>query len=140
MLTGFLHMHSFMAYIVLATIIIAVVVALMNLIGNKEYTNGHRKIYLFGMLAGHIQLLIGILLYIVEGRYAVIGESMKDADSRLLALEHPLMMLIALVLITIMHKKSKKADGSAAKHKAIVIGYGIGLILILSRLPWSQWL
>lgn len=139
MLTGFQHMHSYMAYIALATLLIAFVMALVNFLGKKEYTNGHRKIYLFAMIAAHIQLLFGLILYIASGRYATIGASMQDSELRLLALEHPLMMLIALVLITIMHKKSKKATNDIAKHRFIVIGYGIALALILSRIPWSQW-
>ena len=138
MLTGFQHMHSYMAYIVLVTLIIAFLVATINFVQKSEYTNGHRKIYLFGMIAAHLQLLFGLVLYFVSGRYATIGASMKDSELRLLALEHPLMMLIALVLITIMHKKSKTAKG-LAQHKFIMLGYGIALVLILSRIPWFQW-
>jgi hypothetical protein len=65
---------------------------------------------------------------------------MKDAALRLTSLEHPLTNIIAIVLITIGWSKHKKAENSLAKFKSITIFYGLGLVLILSRIPWKLWL
>ena len=64
-----------------------------------------------------------------------------DKTLRLTSLEHPLINIIAIVLITISYwSKHKKAVESSAKFKAIALFfYGLGLILILSRIPWSLW-
>jgi hypothetical protein len=64
---------------------------------------------------------------------------MKDSAVRLLALEHPLMMVIAIILITIGWSKHKKQVKSEAKFKTFTIFYGLALVLILSRIPWSNW-
>jgi hypothetical protein len=46
---------------------------------------------------------------------------------------------LAITLITIGWSKHKKATTSGAKFKCIAIFYGLGLLLILSRVPWSLW-
>ena len=35
--------------------------------------------------------------------------------------------------------KHKKAIVSETKYKSIAVFYGLGLILILSRIPWKLW-
>jgi hypothetical protein len=64
---------------------------------------------------------------------------MKDSTLRLYALEHPLVMLIAVVLVTVARSKTKKSDANSA-HKTNFILYAISLLLILSRIPWAKWL
>jgi hypothetical protein len=46
--------------------------------------------------------------------------------------------VIAVVLATIVNAKNKKNIADAAKHKNALIFNGIGLLLILSRIPWSR--
>src|SRR3546814_8729542 len=52
-------------------------------------------------------------------------------STRLLALEHPLINIIAVVLITIGFSRHKKQTADASKFKSIAIFYAIGLVLIL---------
>ena len=68
------------------------------------------------------------------------GEIMKDSNLRLYAIEHPFINIVAVILITIGFSKHKKATTSTGKFKSIAILYTIGLLLILSRIPWSNWL
>lgn len=136
--TGMLHLHSYFAYAVLALLIITVILALVNTTSNKPF-GGLAKLAKISMMLFHTQFLIGIILYVVEGRYVEMGEKMKISAERLLALEHPLTMIIGMILITVGHSKAKKAATDAAKNKAILVFYGIGLILILSRIPWNNW-
>ena len=131
--------HSYWAYLVLFVLIFAVVNAVLGLVQKKEFTHKDFRLGLFALISTHIQFLIGIGLYIVSGRFRINGEVMKDSGARLLALEHPLIMVLAIVLITMgwsMHKKKVKSE---AKFKKFAIFYGIALLLILSRIPWSNW-
>ena len=64
---------------------------------------------------------------------------MKDAAMRLTSLEHPLVNIIALAVITIGWSKHKKEESNNGKFKKIAVFYTIGLVLILSRLPWANW-
>jgi hypothetical protein len=65
---------------------------------------------------------------------------MKTDEIRLTVIEHPVTNIIAIVFITIGWSKHKKATTSAEKFKSIAIFYTIGLVLLLSRIPWQNWL
>jgi hypothetical protein len=94
------------------------------------------------MIATHIQLLLGLVLYVISpyGIKNLSGATMKDSFARLLALEHPIMMILAIVLITIGYFKAKKAVGTYNAYNAVMIYYSIALILMLSRIPWQVWM
>jgi hypothetical protein len=64
---------------------------------------------------------------------------MAESDIRITWLEHPLINIIAIVLITIGWSKHKKVETNSAKFKSIAVFYGLGLLLILSRIPWKMW-
>ncbi|SEA82683.1 hypothetical protein SAMN05443667_109137 [Flavobacterium gillisiae] len=132
--------HSGWAYIALVLLVVAVVNALMGMFSKKEFTARDRKIAIFGLIGTHTQLLIGLILYFVSPLgFASLGQ-MSDKALRLTSLEHPLINIIAITLITIGWSKHKKLTTSESKFKTFSIFYGLGLLLILSRIPWSMWL
>lgn len=137
-------MHSYVAYLALIVLIIAAVNALMKYSSKAEFKDSDRKLSLFGLIFTHIQLLVGLILYFVSPNVKVftmsMGEIMKDSNLRLYAIEHPFINIVAVILITIGFSKHKKATTSTGKFKSIAILYTIGLLLILSRIPWSNWL
>ncbi|MDP5230425.1 MAG: hypothetical protein NWQ38_08540 [Cellulophaga sp.] len=137
-------LHSYLAYAVLLILILAVVSAISGLIAKKDFTlEKDFRISLFALILSHIQLLVGVVLYFVspKGFSAIQEYGMGGMTSalRLLAVEHPFINIIALVFITIGWSKHKKLMEANRKFKTIAIFYGIGLVLILSRLPWGQW-
>lgn len=139
-----LNLHSYLAYVVLAILFFAVANAIMGLVGNKMFTMGKDlRLSLFALILSHIQLLVGLVLYFVSPRgfknIQELGMGGMDAVSRLVAVEHPFVNIIAIVLITIGWSKHKKVMEGNKKFKRIAIFYGLGLILFLSRMPWSQW-
>ncbi|SHI68601.1 hypothetical protein SAMN04487911_104171 [Arenibacter nanhaiticus] len=140
-----LNTHSYLAYIVLALLFLAVANAILGLVGKKDFTlEKDLRISLFALILSHIQLLVGLILYFVSanGLNAIqeLGMGGMNAAARLLAVEHPFINIIALVLITIGWSKHKKVLEASKKFKLITIFYGLGLVLILSRVPWGQWL
>ena len=135
--------HSYWAYLVLALLIFTVVNAVIGLNKKKEFTDKDLRIGLFTLILSHIQLLIGLGWYFMSPWYKALkdngGEVMGDKAARLLAVEHPIVMILAIVLITIGWSKHKKKKEDAAKFKTFTIFYGLALLLILSRIPWSNW-
>ena len=132
--------HSGWAYLALLILVIAVVSSLVGMFSKREFTATDRKIALIALIAIHIQLLVGLILYFVSPLgFASLG-NMADKALRLTSLEHPLINIIAIALITIGWSKHKKLITSESKFKTFSIFYGIGLLLILSRIPWSMWL
>ncbi|SDG60730.1 hypothetical protein SAMN04488062_10165 [Flavobacterium omnivorum] len=136
--------HSGWAYLALLVLVVAVVNSLIGMFSKKEFFSKDRKIALFALIAIHIQFLVGIILYFVSpnglNMIKAVGMGGLTTESRLLALEHPLINIIAIALITIGWSKHKKLMTSESKFKTFSILYGLGLLLILSRIPWKIWL
>jgi len=132
-------LHSSCAFIALLLVVIAIVNSLVGLFSKKEFTPKDRKISMFGLAAIHTQFLIGLILYFVSPLgFASLGQ-MSDKALRLTSLEHPLINIIGIVLVTIGWMKHKKLTTSESKYKTFSIYYGLGLVLILSKIPWGLW-
>jgi len=120
--------HSGWRYVVFLLLVIAVVKALSGWLGNKTYSEGDRKLNVFTLISAHIQLLLGLAVYFINGWYRV---DSSIAMGRYWKMEHISMMLIAIILITVGNAKSKKGADSLAKHRTISIFFGLALILII---------
>ncbi len=132
-------LHSWWAYLALIVLFLAVLNAVIGYAGKKLFQPKDLRISLFGLIFTHIQLLLGLLVYFVSPLGLDSLGQMKDSAIRLTSLEHPLINIIAIVLITIGWSKHKKVANNL-KFQKIMIFYGLGLLLILSRIPWSLWL
>ena len=132
--------HSGWAYLALLVLVIAVVNSIIGMTSKKEFTSKDRKIALFALIGTHTQLLVGLILYFVSPLGLDAFGQMKDAALRLTSLEHPLINIIAIVLITVGWSRHKKLATNEAKFKSITVFYGLGLVLILARIPWKLWL
>lgn len=133
-------LHSGWAYLTLLLLVVAVINSFIGLSSKKEFTDKDRRIALFGLIATHIQFVIGLVIYFVSPLGKASFGNMSDKALRLTSLEHPLINLIAVVLITIGWSRHKKLATSNAKFKSISLFFGLGLLLILLRIPWSLWL
>ncbi len=135
--------HSYWAYLVLIILVVAVVNAIIGYVKGKSFTDKDLRIGLFALIVTHIQLLIGLAWYFMSPWFQLLqqdfGAVMKDKATRLLAVEHPTMMILAIVLITIGWSKHKKKTEDKAKFKSFMLFYGLGLVAILSRIPWTNW-
>jgi NADH:ubiquinone oxidoreductase subunit 2 (subunit N) len=132
--------HSGWAYLALLLLVVTVINSVIGMISKKEFTAKDRKIALFGLIFTHVQLLVGLILYFVSPLGKDSFGQMSDATARLTSLEHPLTNIIAIVLITVGWSKHKKSTTGESKFKTISIFYGLGLLLILSRIPWHLWI
>ncbi len=137
--------HSYWAYVTLLLIVLATLNAFKGMFSNGIFNANDYRISLFALIVTHIQILTGLFLYIYSPnamgaiKSGGMGAVMKDSLLRFSSVEHPLMMLIAVTLITIGYSKHKKKATDKAKFKTISIFYGIALLLILSRIPWGTW-
>ena len=133
------NVHSILAYAALGLLLLASFNAIFGLTSKKIFKDKDLRLSLFTLIICHIQLLIGLVLYFVSPLGADQLGNMKDAAMRLTSLEHPLINIIALALITIGWSKHKKEESNNGKFKKIAVFYTLGLLLILSRLPWANW-
>ncbi len=143
MYTGLQHTHSGLAYLALLALVLVILWALVGALSGREFQEKDRKIALVAFILCHIQLLVGLILYFVSPiGYALLsgGGAMSDATARLTALEHPAINILAIILISVGFIRAKKLESSKAKFRSIYMLYAVGLLLILSRIPWTSWL
>ncbi|WKK65987.1 hypothetical protein [Lutimonas zeaxanthinifaciens] len=138
-------LHSGWAYITLIVLIFAVVNAIIGLSSKKDFKEKDLRIPLFTLIVSHIQLIIGIIAFFVSAQFQYLrengmGAAMKEPEIRLAIVEHPLMMILAIVAITVGFTKHKKQSTDNGKFKTIALYYGVALLFVLSRIPWSKWL
>lgn len=139
MYTGLQHVHSFLAYLVLISLLIGIANGVMGYLKWRRFKEKDRKLALPALITTHLQFLLGLILYVLspQGLSNFSGEAMGDATSRLYILEHPLTMIIAVILITIGYVRAKKLDADRKKFFSHWLFYGMGLLLILLRVPWD---
>ncbi len=138
------YVHSVWAYFVLLALIAAFINALFGFFAKKEFKTKDLRLALFALIFAHIQLILGFITYYVSPFYEAMrkvgmGTTMKDAATRLIIVEHPLMMILAITLITIGFSKHKTKTLDKEKFKTIALFYGLALLFILSKIPWHQW-
>ncbi|TVR86700.1 MAG: hypothetical protein EA411_09845 [Saprospirales bacterium] len=141
MYTGFQHLHSFLAYLFLAVMLAAVIHYIIALSKKKDFGTASGLLAVTGMSLAHLQLVIGIVLYFLSPLgFANFGaDAMGESLQRLYIVEHPLINIIGIVLITIGYSLAKRSATAVQKHKKLLIFYGIGTFLILLRIPWQVW-
>ena len=91
-----------------------------------------------------VQMLLGILMYlffstITTSAFQNMGEAMGNSVVRFWIVEHPTIMLVALVFAHIGVARARKMVNPNGKHRTTLIFQGISLALILygTTLTWS---
>lgn len=139
-----LELHSYIAYAVLMFLMLTILNSFMGLSSKRAFIPRDRQIAMIALIFTHVQFVLGLLTlftgpHFASARAGGMGAVMKDSVLRLFLVEHPLINLIAIVLITIGWSKHKRAGESERKFKSIAVFYLIGLALLLSRIPYGQW-
>jgi hypothetical protein len=131
--------HSILRWAVLLFGLYAIVKSAIGLINKQDYTPNHNMAATLFIASVHLQVVIGLLLYVARGwasSFSNMAETMGNATLRFWAVEHFVGMLLAAVLIQVGRTKSKKATDAAKKHKTALLFFSIGLLIIIAMIPW----
>ena len=134
-----LILHSLFRWAVLLFGFWTLLNAITGFFGKRTYTAGDNRSNLLFMISCDIQLLIGLILYFTNGwfdRLKDLGNNMKDPANRFFTMEHMSLLIIAWILVHIGRAKVKSAETDNAKHKRMLIFFGIALLLIVISIPW----
>lgn len=143
MYIGLLHSHNIFRWLVLIVLFLAIYFAFSGWAKKGKWNKKDNIVGLLLVIFMDLQFLIGIILYafvspLTKTAFTDFGAAMKNADLRFYAVEHILMMIIALVLVHIGRVKSKRNPIAWKKHRTTAIFYGIALLLILAAIPWER--
>ena len=141
--TTTLFLHNILRWVALILVLAATVSAILALFTKREWTETDRKFGLFSTIALDIQILLGLLLYVVlspitKAAFQDFGAAMGVADLRFFAIEHVFYMVIAVIFAHLGSALPKKVEASNAKFKRAAIFLGIALIALLLGIPWSR--
>ena len=95
----------------------------------------------FAMMALDLQMLIGLLLYLVVSPNmaeirAHFGEAMQNPQLRFWAVEHLTAMVVAVVIAHVGRVLARKAKTPASKRTRLLVCFGIALLAMLLGTPW----
>lgn len=130
------HAHSGLRWVVLLLLVAAIVNAAMNFSAKNGYQEKDRKLALFTLIFSHVQLIFGLILYFISPKVQFVADMMKNRMLRFYGVEHILMMVIAIVLVTIGYSRAKKKAEAVSKFKTTFWFYLIALLLIIAAIPW----
>jgi Na+-transporting methylmalonyl-CoA/oxaloacetate decarboxylase gamma subunit len=140
----FKMIHSLNAYLCLLTLLAAIIICGMAFFNKSNFGATQKRSALMGLIFTHLQILLGLAIYFMSPYYQMLksdfASSMKEPMTRLIAMEHPLTNILAVIFITIGYSRHKKQVDDVLKSKSIFVFYTIGVILLLSRIPYSNWL
>ncbi len=138
MQTAVLVFHSILRWAVLLFGLLTVLNAFTGFIKKRVFTESDNKSNLLFMITCDIQLLLGLILYFGNNWFGMLKEGAYKGNSgiRFFAMEHAAMMILAWILVHVGRVAVKKADTDNAKHKRMLVFFGIALILILASIPW----
>jgi hypothetical protein len=141
MYTALLIVHSWLRWVV----ILAGVAALGGAAGGTASRRAwlpiddlRAKIFTISL---DVQLLIGLILYgvlspVTEAGFADMGASMRDPILRFYTVEHLFGMLAAVALAHVGRARARKAGNDAARHRTLLIFFGLAMVALLLSIPW----
>lgn len=140
MYTGLLHLHNVTRWLVLIAAIYAIVVSIRGLASHKTWTKGDQRAGLiYSSLLG-VQLVIGIILYIispvVQSGLRDMASTMQNSQIRFFVVEHITLMIIAFVVAQVAYSISKRTAHDRGKFMRSSIGYVLATVLVLFAIPW----
>ncbi|MGN6645648.1 MAG: hypothetical protein ACTHJT_03875 [Cytophaga sp.] len=133
--------HSTLRWAVLATVLFTLVRSYYGWLGNKPFTGTDHMLRIVTLSVVHIQALIGIVLYtispVIRYFFSNFKEAVHDKEFRFFGMEHSLMMITAVVLITVASVKSKRKLTDQGKFKTMAIWFTVAVLIILFSIPWN---
>jgi hypothetical protein len=122
MTTGLFHAHSGWRYIVILIGAIALIKALSGWLGKGRWSSLDDKLARFTPIVVDIQVLLGIVLWIVQQRWM--------GGDRVASWEHPFIGLVALVIGHITTARVRRAETDQAKFRTMAIGFLVAALLV----------
>ena len=136
----FLHLlsfHNLLRWVVLVAALIAVVVAMSGWSGAKPAGATLRRYTIIFVIAIDIEFLVGLLLYFGASPITRnMSVAMSQQEPRFFAVEHTLLMFLAVVCAHVGGALSRKARTDRAKYRGAAITFALSLLLMLAGIPW----
>jgi len=140
MYSTILIIHSLVRWLILAGFIYAVGRAYHGWLNRQPFNKLDNKTLVITASLAHLQLVVGVWLYFISPIVDFFLHNFKEAvhikEFRFFGMEHGLIMIIAIMLITIGSSIAKRKTIDLDKFKTIAIWYSLGLVILLAGMPF----
>lgn len=134
--------HNGIGMLLLFILLLCIIYIAVVAIRKKPISKSTRIVALIGLIVTHLQILIGLLLYVLSplGVSAFSSEAIGHPIARFYLIEHPVGMLLAAILITIGYRMTKNSKISPKNaYICILTFYTVGFGIISALIPWFLW-
>ncbi|MBO9199352.1 MULTISPECIES: hypothetical protein [Niastella] len=135
-----LTLHSLVRWLVLISLLIAIVRAYSGWFKKKPFLKSDNTSRMVAVTTAHLQLVLGLWLYVISPTVRYFMNNFKMAvhqrEIRFFGMEHITMMVLAIVLLTIGSAKTKKQTTDQQRFKTMAIWFTIALAVIFFSIPW----
>ena len=135
----FLVLHSLLRWLMLGSLCYAIYTALRGVIKRERFTERANAIRHWTATISHIQLLVGMTIYIQSPlvKLKIIGiQAASFNEHTFFKYVHISLMILAIVFITVGSARAKRVSGDQEKYKTILKWFLLGLVIILIAIPW----
>ncbi|MGC4057033.1 MAG: hypothetical protein QM743_02790 [Chitinophagaceae bacterium] len=136
-----LALHSLTRWLVLISLLVSIFLGFYGWRKKQPFGSYANRTRHITATIAHIQLVLGICLYVIspltEYFRTHFSEAVHERAIRFFGMEHALMMLVGITVITIGSVKVKRTAEDTLKYKRMAIWYLAGLLIILSSVPWQ---
>lgn len=137
-----LFLHSLMRWLVLLGLCASVVRAFIGWRKQLAFTRTDDRLRGLTTTIVQLQLLVGIVLYtispLIKTFWQQFGEAVHVRQLRFFGMEHSLVMVIAVMVLTVGSARVQQVpmQDSQRKFKLMALWFLAALLLIISAVPW----
>ncbi len=140
MYDSLLSIHSLLRWLVVLSLLLSIAIALRGYFQNRAFSAIDNKIRHWTATIGHIQLIVGILLYlkspIAQYLFVDFYEAIKNWQVLFFSVLHATLMMVAIVVLTLGSAFAKRKSTDRLKYKTMLIWYTIAFLIIFLSIPW----
>lgn len=90
----------------------------------------------------NVQFLVGLILYfvspVVQGWLGNMETTMSDDTARFFVAEHPVQMLLAVIIAQVGYSVSKRKSTDRTKFLWAAVAYTLAAVIIAVAIPWDR--
>ncbi len=136
-----LALHSLNRWFVLISLLLSIFCAYRGWFLKRDFSKFDNLLRHWTATISHIQLILGLWLYFISPITNFFihnyNEAVHQREIRFFGMEHSFMMFIAIIVISIGSAKAKRKEMDVEKFKTEALWFTVGLIIILTSIPWS---
>lgn len=140
MYSSLIFFHSIFRWLVLVSLIVAILTAFKGYSLGSIFTKRHDSIRHWTATISHIQLMIGSVLYFTSPFIKYILANFKQASQQremlFFGVIHISLMFVSILVITIGSALSKRQPADRKKFKTMLVWFSAAFFVILIAIPW----